>query len=431
MSTLDDYIWYQQKLGANGGPYAQWSGEWPPSPGPPFYMDSGDYSYAYIQKWGSNCSGQMNIPLWWVGLEAVGGTLAWEEFLRAGGWFETFVPDKQYPKGTFLVQSYGGGLGAEGHIAVVSHHDQWIVQADTYRGINEAVTVMHQHYYTPWDYAGFHPQMLPPEAGGGGKADEDGYPGDLADPDVVARWMARVAYEEYGLPPVLPVMCSYVELTGAWTGPGDVKSVPGYLNNLDWDSYGYFQQRPSMGWGSWEQVTNADYALRKFCQVAYDESGGSWNKNQTNPHILGEWCQYVQRSGHPNAYRDKGYPAAMKLIHGWSEGREEPVTPVEPVTPPEDEEYPYGWIGKDAEEYLKAVDVPDGSWFEPVKYTDGKIYLVMHTDPAWRKAREKKVDVVEFREKGDRVTVRYPDTGGEKELSRREFEELYEPMEEN
>ena len=43
------------------------------------------------------------------------------------------------------------------------------------------------------------------------------YPGDLANPEDVARWMAEVAKDEYGLPGILPVMTSCVELTAAWT----------------------------------------------------------------------------------------------------------------------------------------------------------------------------------------------------------------------
>lgn len=69
------------------------------------------------------------------------------------------------------------------------------------------------------------------------------YPGDDANPEDVARWMAAVAEEEYGLPGILPVITSCVELTDAWTAPGDVKDVRGYLKAVDHDSVGYFQQR--------------------------------------------------------------------------------------------------------------------------------------------------------------------------------------------
>lgn len=137
------------------------------------------------------------------------------------------------------------------------------------------------------------------------------YPGDTADPKDVARWMATVAEEEYSLPGVLPVMTSCVELTQAWTGPGDVKDVPGYLEAQDHDSLGYFQQRPSTGWGTPAQITDANYALRAFCAQARrieDDSPAD------TPQQLGAWCQAVQRSAFPDRYADLGYPMAIDLL---------------------------------------------------------------------------------------------------------------------
>ncbi len=140
------------------------------------------------------------------------------------------------------------------------------------------------------------------------------YPGDVANPEEVARWMFDVASNEYSLPGILPVMTSCVELTAAWTAPGDVKTVPGYLQAVDADSLGYFQQRPSMGWGTPEQLTNADYALRAFCRAAAKLKDSEWHKDTTGAEVLGRWCQSVQRSAFPDAYRDKGYPLASKLL---------------------------------------------------------------------------------------------------------------------
>ena len=140
------------------------------------------------------------------------------------------------------------------------------------------------------------------------------YPGDLANPEDVARWMAYVAENEYDLPGILPVMTSCVELTNAWTEPGDVKNVPGYLDAVDYDSFGYFQQRPSQGWGTREQLIGADYALRAFCWAAAKLKDWEWNKDTTDAEVLGRWCQAVQRSAFPNAYRDKGYPMASKVL---------------------------------------------------------------------------------------------------------------------
>lgn len=139
------------------------------------------------------------------------------------------------------------------------------------------------------------------------------YPGDTADPKEVATWMAWVAENEYNLPGILPVMTSCVELTQAWTGPGDVKTVPGYLSAQDHDSLGYFQQRPSQGWGTPEELVDADYALRAFLRAAKaieDDSPAS----EATAAQLGAFCQAVQRSAYPDRYAELGYPMAMELL---------------------------------------------------------------------------------------------------------------------
>lgn len=137
------------------------------------------------------------------------------------------------------------------------------------------------------------------------------YPGDTADPVDVARWMSSVAEAEYSLPGILPVMTSCVELTQAWTGPGDVKTVPGYLYAQDHDSLGYFQQRPSQGWGTPDMLIDADYALRAFLKAAKAIEDDSPADTAAQ---LGAWCQAVQRSAYPDRYADLGYPMAKDLL---------------------------------------------------------------------------------------------------------------------
>jgi hypothetical protein len=64
----------------------------------------------------------------------------------------------------------------------------------------------------------------------------------------------------------------------------------------DEDSAGAFQQRPSQGWGTYEQVTNLPYAAHTFFTraIAYDRE---------NPNIsYNDLCQGVQHSGTPTAY---------------------------------------------------------------------------------------------------------------------------------
>jgi hypothetical protein len=81
------------------------------------------------------------------------------------------------------------------------------------------------------------------------------------------------------------------------------------LRNLDWgdrDSLGLYQQRPSAGWGSAEQIMDEAYATRLFF-------GGPSNPNKGKTRglldfsgwanmALTDAAQRVQISAHPNAY---------------------------------------------------------------------------------------------------------------------------------
>lgn len=65
------------------------------------------------------------------------------------------------------------------------------------------------------------------------------------------------------------------------------------LNYGDRDSLGLFQQRPSQGWGTAAQVTNPEYAARKFYETA---------KRVSQSGTAGQLAQRVQRSGFPLRY---------------------------------------------------------------------------------------------------------------------------------
>ena len=71
------------------------------------------------------------------------------------------------------------------------------------------------------------------------------------------------------------------------------------LRNLDYgdrDSLGLFQQRPSQGWGTPEQVQDPVYAAGKFYDGLVEVPG--WETGR-----LTEVAQTVQRSGFPEAYQ--------------------------------------------------------------------------------------------------------------------------------
>ncbi|MGI5335908.1 LGFP repeat-containing protein [Streptomyces sp. CA-181903] len=88
---------------------------------------------------------------------------------------------------------------------------------------------------------------------------------------------------------------------------GWVESRMNNLNCGDRDSLGVFQQRPSQGWGTPEQVLNVDYAANKFFEVA----------QQMEPRMegstAGQLAQAVQRSAYPARYDEaEGVARAMR-----------------------------------------------------------------------------------------------------------------------
>ena len=89
----------------------------------------------------------------------------------------------------------------------------------------------------------------------------------------------------------LPSQAAVIALTTAWQESG--------LRNLDYgdrDSLGLFQQRPSFGWGTEEQIMDPWYASGRFYEelVKFD----NWENRD-----ITEMAQAVQRSGFPDAYR--------------------------------------------------------------------------------------------------------------------------------
>lgn len=67
------------------------------------------------------------------------------------------------------------------------------------------------------------------------------------------------------------------------------------LNYGDRDSLGLFQQRPSMGWGTPEQITTPSYAATKFFE--HLQATPNWQRMSVT-----DAAQAVQRSGFPHAY---------------------------------------------------------------------------------------------------------------------------------
>ncbi len=110
--------------------------------------------------------------------------------------------------------------------------------------------------------------------------------------------------EKRGIPGVLPVMTSVVEIAGYWKGSEtDARKVPGYASAQDHDSLGFFQQRPSVGaWGTAEQVQDPKHALDAFLSAAESKKP---SPVPTSCSGLGAWAQAVQGSAFPGRYAEE------------------------------------------------------------------------------------------------------------------------------
>jgi murein DD-endopeptidase MepM/ murein hydrolase activator NlpD len=80
----------------------------------------------------------------------------------------------------------------------------------------------------------------------------------------------------------------------------------------DHDSQGLFQQRPSQGWGSPEQVRDPEYAARKFYERLLQV--GEWPRLP-----LTDAAQRVQKSAYPDAYA-KHEPLATTVVNLLTDG---------------------------------------------------------------------------------------------------------------
>jgi hypothetical protein len=78
------------------------------------------------------------------------------------------------------------------------------------------------------------------------------------------------------------------------------------LNYGDRDSLGIFQMRPSMGWGTAEQLQDIPYQINKFYDVLL--AVPDWDKQRP-----GESAQAVERSGFPDRYH-KWEPMAVNIV---------------------------------------------------------------------------------------------------------------------
>jgi hypothetical protein len=107
----------------------------------------------------------------------------------------------------------------------------------------------------------------------------------------------------------LPPRAATIALVTAWQ--------ESTLRNLDYgdlDSLGLFQQRPSQGWGTPEQVMDPWYSSGKFYDALVRVYG--WENAD-----ITETAQAVQRSAYPDAYRQHEWKGRVwvSTLTGWAE----------------------------------------------------------------------------------------------------------------
>jgi murein DD-endopeptidase MepM/ murein hydrolase activator NlpD len=91
-----------------------------------------------------------------------------------------------------------------------------------------------------------------------------------------------------------------------------LRNLPNLGTRNDHDSIGLFQQRPSQGWGSVDQLLNPRYAAQKFYKKLLTVPG--WQNM-----ALTDAAQAVQRSAYPDAYA-KHEPLATQVVNALTGG---------------------------------------------------------------------------------------------------------------
>jgi hypothetical protein len=141
-------------------------------------------------------------------------------------------------------------------------------------------------------------------------------PGDRAHPAVsptveltVVQLQHASTINAVGLARAVPERGRIIAVATAYQESG-LRNRP----NGDRDSVGLFQQRPSQGWGTVQQIMDPIYAAGKFYDALLEVQ--NW---QDLP--LTEAAQAVQYSGFPDAYA-KWEPQATTLVRGLSGGSE-------------------------------------------------------------------------------------------------------------
>ncbi len=138
-----------------GSPYRWWTGAFPEY-GPPGYMDyqsPGYYSPGFVKREGVHCAGLINLARMECGLEPVGLTKAYYDWLYdSGEWFDPSTPGVP---GAICVHPWQSGMGAgnEGHVAMYTD-EHTLVQSVPGTGVYEGEQDYDSHAWADyWLYA--------------------------------------------------------------------------------------------------------------------------------------------------------------------------------------------------------------------------------------------------------------------------------------
>ena len=102
-----------------------------------------------------------------------------------------------------------------------------------------------------------------------------------------------------------------------------------YTLAVDHDSLGLFQQRPSMGWGSPEQLVDPGFATGAFLnKMIRTYPSHSWLAGD-----IGQICQRIQNSAFPAAYSPEVHDAQLIVEQLWPRTGAPAVTPTVPTVP--------------------------------------------------------------------------------------------------
>lgn len=147
------------------------------------------------------------------------------------------------------------------------------------------------------------------------------------------------------------------------------------LRNLgvgDRDSLGLFQQRPSQGWGTEEEIMDPRFAANAFYDALIRVDG--WETMSVT-----EAAQAVQRSGFPEAYSQHEQRAEVWATALWgTAGIDAVVCSLKPASP--DSAPDIAFLERSTGDFGDVIDIRID------RSTPGLVVAILAADPSWRDA---------------------------------------------